>query len=152
MNIAITGHTKGLGKSFYNLCVEKGHNTLGFSRSNGYDLRDYSKVTKMLEQITKFDVFINNAKPDYVQSQILYRLTREWDSGTIISIGSSVILRQPNWTDSYLLEYTTQKHALAHANRVLSTVSNCNLVLLNPDHLNDNIDNFSSQVLEQLKI
>lgn len=152
MNIAITGHTSGLGKSFYDLCIQKGHNAQGFSRSNGYDLRDYSKVTFMLDKIKDFDIFINNAKPDYAQAQILYRLTRLWSTGTIISIGSAVIDYPPDWTDSHLLEYTTQKQALAHANKVLSKISKCNLVLLNPAHLEDNTDQYAAQILENMNL
>lgn len=152
MKIAITGHTTGLGKSFYDACIARGHQTLGFSRTNGYDIRNYSKVTEILKKIRDFDLFINNAKPDYCQSQILYRLVREWDRGTIISVGSSVILYQPDWTDSYMLEYVTQKHALAHANKVLTPVTDCNLILLNPSHLGDNTDAYASAELDKLNI
>jgi dTDP-4-dehydrorhamnose reductase len=70
---AVTGHTSGLGNSFFRLLSNQGYQVQGFSRTNGYDLRDYSCVTDMLTQIKGFDLFINNAKPDYAQSQIVYR-------------------------------------------------------------------------------
>jgi hypothetical protein len=149
MKIAISGHTARLGKSFYDACIAKGHIVAGFSRSNGYDLRDYSCVTRMLEEIKGFDVFINNAKPDYSQTQILYRIVRSWNHGIIVNIGSSVIDKMPNWSDTFLLEYVTQKYALAHAVNVLSPVTSCNLILLNPSHLGDNTQDY---VQEQLKI
>jgi NAD(P)-dependent dehydrogenase (short-subunit alcohol dehydrogenase family) len=41
---AITGHTSGLGASFYRLLAQHGYEVQGFSSSNGYDLRDYSHV------------------------------------------------------------------------------------------------------------
>jgi len=137
MKIAVTGHTTGLGKSFYQECINRGHTVKGFSRSNGYDLRDYSKVGLMLDQVNDFDLFISNAKPDYAQTQILYRLVRQGTCKQIVSIGSEVILSPPSWTDTFLLEYVTQKTALAHAVQVLSNITKCQLILLNPAHLDD---------------
>lgn len=152
MKIAITGHTSGLGKSFYDELSDRGHTVAGFSRTNGYDLRDYCKVGLMLDNIADFDIFINNAKPDYVQSQILYRLVRTWTKGTIISIGSQAIITPPAWTDTYLLEYLTQKTALMHANTVLSPVVGCKLILLNPTHLGDNTLSYVQQELARLDL
>ena len=60
MKAAITGHTTGLGNSFFRVLSKHGYETFGFSRSNGYDLRDYTKVSDMLERIQGFDLFINN--------------------------------------------------------------------------------------------
>lgn len=134
---AVTGHTSGLGKSWYQSLTNHGYTVTGFSRSTGYDLRDYSQVTAMLNEIKHFDLFINNAKPDYAQSQILYRLVREWDQGTIVSIGSSATQHELKWTDLYLLEYLTQKIALCHAHKVLEPLSSCRLILIHPDHLDD---------------
>jgi nucleoside-diphosphate-sugar epimerase len=151
MKIAITGHTSGLGKSFYLECINRGHDVEGFSRSNGYDLRDYSKVGKMLDKIKDFDLFINNAKPDYSQSQILYRLFRSETCKIIVNIGSKVIESPPDWTDTFLLEYVTQKMALAHAVQVLSKITKSELVLINPEHLNDT-DTFVKHQLDILKV
>ena len=151
MKIAITGHTSGLGKSFYHECINRGHTVQGFSRSNGYDLRDYSKVGKMIDKIQDFDLFINNAKPDYAQTQILYRLVRSSTCNMIVNIGSKVIESPPNWTDTFLLEYFTQKIALAHAVQVLSAVSKSQLILINPEHLDDT-DIFAKRQLDLLKV
>jgi len=151
MKIAVTGHTSGLGQSFYNESVNRGHTTLGFSRSNGYDLRDYSVVERMLKIVNGFDIFINNAKPDYAQAQILYRLVRSQSCKTIVSIGSAVITSTPAWSDTFLLEYVTQKIALAHANQMLSNLSDINLILLNPIHLDDT-NAYAKQQLDILKL
>jgi len=134
--IAITGHTSGLGKSFFDLLTQQGHHVVGFSKSNGYDIRDYSIVSKIINEIKSFDLFINNAKPDYSQTQIVYRLAREW-SGTVLSIGSKVVTKPTNWTDTFLLEYVTQKIALSHAHQVLEKISTCKLILTHPDHIDD---------------
>ena len=150
VSIAITGHTSGLGKSFYDLCLANNLTVKGFSRSNGYDLRDYSKVGKMIEEIKDFDFFISNAKPDYTQTQILYRLCKSWEHGTIISIGSKVIERHPGWTDLDLLEYCTQKTALSHAHKVLEPIVNPKLILVNPEHLGEHTDDYARQLLEDI--
>jgi nucleoside-diphosphate-sugar epimerase len=151
MRIAVTGHTAGLGKSFFQECINRGHTVKGFSRTNGYDLRDYTNVGHMLDQVNEFDLFINNAKPDYAQSQILYRLVRQGTCKKIVSIGSEVITSPPTWTDTFLLEYLTQKTALAHSVRVLSNVSKCQLILLNPAHLNDT-NLYAIQQLDLLQV
>jgi len=134
---AVTGHTSGLGASFYKLLSKAGYEVHGFSRSNGYDLRDYSCVGSMLLKTQGFDLFINNAKPDYAQSQIIYRLVREWTSGTAISIGSYATIKSPEWNDTFLLEYLTQKSALVHAHKVLEPVAKCKLIIVHPRHLTD---------------
>ena len=148
--IAVTGHTAGLGKSFFDLLTQQGHHVVGFSRSNGYDIRDYSVVSKIIKEINGFDLFINNAKPDYVQSQIVYRLARDWN-GTVLSIGSIVVVNPPNWTDTFLLEYVTQKTALAHAHQVLEKVAKCKLVLVNPEHIQDK-DQCAKNILESIAL
>ena len=60
MKIAITGHTRGIGKA----CADVfRHDTIyGYSRSNGYDIKDAEDIFKSAEDC---DVFINNAySPD----------------------------------------------------------------------------------------
>jgi hypothetical protein len=152
MKAAITGHTTGLGNSFFRSLGKHGYETVGFSRSNGYDLRDYARVGDMLEHIQGFDLFINNAKPDYAQSQILYRLARSWTQGTIISIGSHAVIEDPKWHDTFLLEYLTQKTALCHAHAVLSKLSACRMIILHPEHLGDQTDQYVEELIKKLNI
>jgi len=152
MKIAITGHTARLGKDFSVELQRRGHTVTGFSRSNGYDLRDYSCVGKMLDEIKDYDVFINNAKPDYSQTQILYRLVQQWDTGLIINIGTKALESMPDWTDIFLLEYLTQKTALAHACRVLLNISKCKIILLNPAHLDNSCAEYVKEQLDLLNL
>lgn len=148
---AVTGHTSGLGNSFYRLLADYGYEVHGFSRLNNYDLRDYSNVSRMLQATKDFDLFINNAKPDYVQTQIVYRLVREWQNGTILSIGSYATVESPDWTDTFLLEYLTQKTALVHAHQVLTPVAQCRMLIVNPCHL-DNTDVYVEQLIKELNL
>lgn len=148
---AVTGHTSGLGASFYRLLSQHGYEVHGFSRSNGYDLRDYTQVGNMLEHVKDFDLFVNNAKPDYAQAQIVYRLAREWTHGTVLSIGSHSSISLTDWTDTFLLEYLTQKTALVHAHQVLDPVAQCRLLIVHPTHLDDT-DQYADQVLQELQL
>ena len=146
---AVTGHTQSLGQSFYRRLQDRGYHVEGFSRSTGHDLRDYSVVTKMLTAVQGFDLFINNAKPDFAQCQILYRLVRENATKTVISIGSAAVEKEPRWTDTFLLEYLSQKTALAHAHQVLAPLSRSRLLLINPEHLSDCCDAYVDSILDQ---
>ena len=38
MKVAITGHTNGIGLGLYNYFVDRGHQLVEFSRSNGYTM------------------------------------------------------------------------------------------------------------------
>jgi hypothetical protein len=106
----------------------------------------------MLEQVKNFDLFINNAKPEYAQTQIVYRLVREWRRGTIISIGSQAVLNPPDWTDTFLLEYLTQKTALVHAHRILEPIANCRMIIKHPHHLDNNTDDYVEQIIKELDL
>lgn len=134
ITLALTGHTRGLGEVIHRYLTHKGHRVLGFSTTNGYDLRNYSQVSRMIDCVQGSDWFINCAKPDYAQSQILYRLMASGFSGKVLNIGSPVVHQQPGWTDLGLLEYVTQKVALHHAHGMLNTLYPGQLIMWEPNH------------------
>jgi len=68
MKIAITGHTQGLGKAFFDHFQT--HDVLGFSRSNGYNIFNPTSRIKILEEIKDADMFINNAYNNFDDSQL----------------------------------------------------------------------------------
>jgi hypothetical protein len=61
MKVAITGHTKGLGKALKDCFEANGHEVVGFSRSNGYDIADSLVRARITAELSDYDVFINNA-------------------------------------------------------------------------------------------
>ena len=96
MKIGITGHTKGLGHAFFNLFKSQGHEVVGFSRSNGYDIVE--KIDDIISTVKDFDMFINNAYAPIAQTELLSRLITEWQDTdkTIVNISSKVaVLDQP---------------------------------------------------------
>lgn len=119
-----------------------GHTVLGFSRSNGYDLRDWSIMQKMINQIQDYDIFINVAKPDFVQTTILYELWKVWKNQhkTIINISSGItyspVCPKPLFDDPAMDAYRTAKISLNEASSQLSYRSTWpKIILVNPSHL-----------------
>ena len=145
MKIAITGHTKGLGRELKQAYEQQGHTVIGFSRSNGYDLRNWSHMKKMLEQVSDCDMFINVAKPDFVQTTILYELWKCWKTQprTIVNIGSGIatmpVCPTNLFDDPNMDIYRTAKMSLNEASRQLSCKNLYpKIVMINPLHLYNN--------------
>jgi len=87
LKIAITGHSKGIGKACYDLLSEE-HEVIGLSRSNGYTI---DEVEHIILVANSCDVFINNAYSGTQQSIIFDRLFQMWrndDMKTIVNINS----------------------------------------------------------------
>lgn len=91
MNVALTGHTRGLGKTIHDYLFHENHHVQGFSLSTGCDLRDYTQDGYMIDSVRSCDWFVNCAHPDYCQTQILYRLLKQDYQGKILNIGSPVV-------------------------------------------------------------
>jgi NADP-dependent 3-hydroxy acid dehydrogenase YdfG len=102
MNIAITGHTKGIGKTLYTKFIEEGHSVLGFSLSSGYDISDPSSRNKIIELSKHCDLFINVAYnfKNYDDSQLcmLDEIYKQWKKDSqkhIINISSTAADTHP---------------------------------------------------------
>lgn len=87
MKVAITGHTKGIGKALADLY--QGH--IGFSRTNGYDLSNDDNLERIIAQSLDCDVFINNAYWGNVQTKLFNMIFEQWKydaSKTILNVVS----------------------------------------------------------------
>ena len=102
MKIAITGHTKGIGKATMSLLAANGHEVVGFSRHNGWDFTDPETRQLFIKELKdgKYDCFINNAYPHkfyqhmegFFQVELLNEAWLLWEKDptkTIIVIGSN---------------------------------------------------------------
>ena len=58
MKIAITGHTKGIGKAIAGLYYTD--EVVGFSRSNGYDISVEESISRIVAESIECDIFVNN--------------------------------------------------------------------------------------------
>jgi len=80
--IAITGHTKGIGKQLWNRLEERGFDLKGYSKSTGYNLQRVSTCKKVVQEVVDWnaDVFINNAYVPDNQVRLLYLMYEHWQN------------------------------------------------------------------------
>jgi short-subunit dehydrogenase len=99
MKIAITGHTEGIGNDIY-LNLIKEYDVIGFSRSNGFDIKN---VDKIIEQLENCDVFINNAYEKNYQTILFESIFDKWKflPKTIINMNSSCVYHSSDWSPEY---------------------------------------------------
>lgn len=116
MKIAITGHSAGIGKALSEIYTENGHDVIGLSRRNGYNIRSITKVVSMIEPC---DIFINNAQVGFAQTELLFAVYKAWHGKkdkTIINISTMMtsfpISALPGIE---MTEYYVQKKALEEA-------------------------------------
>ena len=117
MKIAITGHSAGIGQALARIYEEQGHEVIGLSRRNGYNIRSLPKIAGMIEPC---DVFINNAQVGFAQTELLFEIWRRWQGQdkTIVNISTqmtNLILPPKQEWDEYLV----QKKALELAQQLL---------------------------------
>jgi len=116
MKIAITGHTRGIGKSIYDYFLEKNNHVVGFSRSNGYDISNKDNRMEICNLSEDFDIFVNNAYNNFDNSQELMltdRLALWQDTEKIIINVSS--------------RWTTGDHTYCHHKMSMDNVCNKHL-------------------------
>lgn len=127
MKIAITGHTAGIGKSFARYFADRGHEIVGVSRREGFNIRSTPKV---FGHIQDCDMFINNAQAGFAQTELLYKLWTTWhDQHKMIWLISSMVATQHKSDNE---EYKAQKQALECAFYNLKNKGRCRLVLIRP--------------------
>jgi nucleoside-diphosphate-sugar epimerase len=122
--IAITGHTKNLGKSLFD-SLSANHQVAGFSRSNGFDIKNPFQRASIIKAVKDFDVLINLVHNYYHQSDLLLELHKSWKglNKTIINVSSGVV-KDDDWAinDYDMMEYKIQKINLetlsAHLNKI----------------------------------
>lgn len=93
MKVAITGHSRGLGLALDNELSKRGHQVLGFSRTNGYDINDVQIRKDIIHLVNGCDVFINNAYSHNAQFDLLEKITTQWQDQKkiIINVNSKSI-------------------------------------------------------------
>lgn len=83
MKYVITGHKRGIGKGCYDLFTADGHEVIGLSKTDGFDIRDPNIRKEIIEQSLDADVFINNASgyflPDSTPENIREENNSVWD-------------------------------------------------------------------------
>lgn len=138
MKIAITGHTKGLGKTICNIHGE--HDIIGFSRSNGFDITVKEHRMKMIELSQDCDVFINNAYDKFGQIELLYDLYGSWKNKnkTIVTIGSYAS-NAAEWRLQPCLYSTVKKSLDVVTYQLVNSHdrNGCKLMIFKPSYIGD---------------
>jgi hypothetical protein len=127
--IAITGHTKGIGARLYQ---HLSPNSIGFSKSTGYDITNPMDRARIVQESKDCDIFINNARSEFSQTSMLLDMYRIWyndTSKTIINVGSIVAEKKivPSARHD-LLDYQAQKYSLKQTSQQLSEISKCKII------------------------
>lgn len=131
MKIIVTGHTKGLGKAIYEHYVNLGHEVIGFSRSNGYDVNDPEIKTEIINAAKASNIFFNNVHSGLSQVDFLNRLH---NATTIITSGSMAAdLRGLN-------EYAREKLTIENTHKQLAKTTSCPMLLLKMGYLENYTD------------
>ena len=127
MKVAITGHTKGIGRAIADLYPD----CLGFSRTNGYDISNSNNRTTIISESADCDVFINNAH--YLNYQILmfeeiFDAWRNNKNKTIVNICSRVVYEDHNKSS-----YNREKSSLSSLSNPGDNYNrSCRLININP--------------------
>ena len=110
MRIGITGHSDFLGKGLFDF-LGKNHEVIGFSRSNGYDLKNYKNI---LTDVLDLDVFINNTYHPSLQQKIFEELFDLWKDKdkTIFNVLTSAIFNNGSFDDYRENKLNLQKSSL----------------------------------------
>ena len=117
MKIAITGHTAGIGQALARLYTNQGHDIVGLSKREGWNIRN---VLKICDQIEPCDVFVNNAQAGYAQTELLFEMAQRWQgTGKQIIVISTMMTQSPvsSLTGLDMDHYRLQKVTLEEAVR-----------------------------------
>jgi NAD(P)-dependent dehydrogenase (short-subunit alcohol dehydrogenase family) len=101
IKVAITGHTKGLGKFMHDAFVADGHTVIGFSRSTGYNIKNKDDRDRIILESKDCNVFINNAYnyEDWDNSQL--NMLKEIYASWILSKEKCIINMSSSAADIY---------------------------------------------------
>ena len=123
--IAITGHSAGIGQALAKIYQSHGHEIVGLSRRNGYNIRS---IPKIIEKVRDCDIFINNAQAGFAQTELLFAVYKEWqgkENKKIINISTMMTLEPVSTIPGIeMIEYHNQKLALEQAHRQLLYLHN----------------------------
>lgn len=149
MKIAITGHSKGIGKACFDM-LSKEHDVIGFSRSNGFNIKEPENI---ITASVGCDIFINNAYRINTDDQLhLFNVFfNQWKDDpykTIINIGSKSKYypynpNMPQLTTNFRSSknYNDAKTNLANEiyEKQLFTSKKCKVTNINPGYTNTDL-------------
>ena len=156
--IAITGHSAGIGQAFAKIYKEQGHDVVGLSRRNGFNIRN---IPKLLGEIESCDIFINNAQIGFAQTELLFAVHQAWQgvpNKQIISISTLMTSLPISCIQGLdMLHYHVQKTRLEEAVRLVRGLQDWPKLCLIKRRKTDtqgqggvNVDAWAKKVLETI--
>lgn len=113
MKIAITGHSAGIGQALARGYASRGHEIVGLSKRDGFNIR---VIPKIATQIEPCDMWINNAQESFAQTELLFEVAKRWkDTNKQIMVISTMLTQMPVSFNQELDLYRVQKLALEEA-------------------------------------
>jgi NAD(P)-dependent dehydrogenase (short-subunit alcohol dehydrogenase family) len=146
MRTAVTGHSGGLGKVIADRLAKDGHEIVGFSLDNGYDLSTDEGFRKIVVEALDCDVFVNCAHDRKYhgvgQTAILVKLFYHWQDQEkhIITIGSDAPDHYSHAFVPFASRYRAAKSALdAACLEIQSLRKPCRVSMVRPGWLNSEL-------------
>lgn len=146
MQIAITGHKRGIGKEFATQLKQAGHHIVGISRSDGENIRRVAHTASLIEPC---DLFINNAISMYAQTELLFEVWHRWSEAKEVHHIWNISTKVCEWNEDKpisgltmreSMEYRNQKMSLELAHQQLSKQpSNIKMTLIRPGSVNTQV-------------
>lgn len=145
-NIAITGHTSGIGKGLYEYFEKKGCRVKGFSKDTGFDISVPENRDRIVELTRDCDLFINNAYSGYAQVELakLWQQQHWSDSHFIINTSSMAAepLAEIPKNFPWLTPYGEEKYAINKVSwEINHSGSKCKSIVIMPGVVQTNFYN-----------
>ena len=136
-SVAITGHTRGIGRGIAEEFKNRNWDVIGFSRSNGFDIAEHDCISRMISVVKEndCDVVVINAYHGFMQIHQLFEFSKLWEhdvNKTIITIGST---SGTEWRRPYPYKYGVAKLALDTAVENLQFASKCRILHIRPGYV-----------------
>jgi NAD(P)-dependent dehydrogenase (short-subunit alcohol dehydrogenase family) len=126
MKLAITGHTKGIGKAIADLYPDH----IGFSRSNGHDIGVTSHREIIISESSDCDVFVNNAYQNDYQNLMFSDIFLQWEQDSTKTIVN--IISRAKYITGTDVDYYNHKNALATESDQQMFGRKCRVININP--------------------
>lgn len=136
-NIAITGHTSGIGRGLYEHFEKLGCRVKGFSKDTGFDISETETRDRIVELTRDCDLFFNNAYSGYAQVELakLWQQQHWSDKHFIIntsSMAAEPLADIPN-NFPWLTPYGEEKYAINRVSwEINHSGSKCKSIVIMP--------------------
>jgi NADP-dependent 3-hydroxy acid dehydrogenase YdfG len=147
MKIAITGHTKGIGKAIADLYYTD--EVVGFSRSNGYDIAQPSDIDRIITESAECNIFVNNAYHDFAQCDLLERMFKLWKNDPTKTI-VNIISRARYGLGKAKFYGQTKMELYTKAKSIMFSDKRCRIININPGYVKTDMVSHVSDTVKMM--